>query len=197
MCVCFSIFKVSCFHSLHLFCSLYTEYRLVFMERTPNNTFFFSILILIFRFSDSLYQVFGNLLGDTIVRIENMGRPNPILESPFAKLLKAEEAFHSNPSTPVKPPNNVVSIFILLLLHFLIFSFSRHANCFTRLSRCFVRLITSFQWFLTVLSVFFCFLIVTALPAALKCLEEPQIPRRNRIRGFCQWRRCVFLRGAV
>ena len=55
--------------------------------------------------------MFGNLLGDTIVRIENMGRPNPILESPFAKLLKAEEAFHSNPSTPVKLPNNVVSSF--------------------------------------------------------------------------------------
>jgi hypothetical protein len=47
-------------------------------------------------------QLFGNLLGDTIGRIESMGRPYPILQSPFAKLQAAEVASASNPSTPVK-----------------------------------------------------------------------------------------------
>jgi hypothetical protein len=46
-------------------------------------------------------QLFGNLLGDTIVRIEDMGRPYPILQSPFAKL-QAAEMTASQPSTPVK-----------------------------------------------------------------------------------------------
>lgn len=47
-------------------------------------------------------QLFGNLLGDTIVRIQHMGRPYPILQSPFAKLQAAEVIAASNPSTPVK-----------------------------------------------------------------------------------------------
>lgn len=51
-------------------------------------------------------QIFGNLLGDTIGRIEKMGRPNPVLQSPFAKLQAAEEAFSSAPSTPVKGSGN-------------------------------------------------------------------------------------------
>ena len=37
-------------------------------------------------------QLFGNLLGDTMNRITSMGRPNPILQSPFAKLHAAEAA---------------------------------------------------------------------------------------------------------
>lgn len=47
-------------------------------------------------------QLFGNLLGDTINRIEDMGRPFPILQSPFAKLQAAEVIAASNPSTPIK-----------------------------------------------------------------------------------------------
>jgi hypothetical protein len=51
-------------------------------------------------------QLFGNLLGDTILRIEKMGRPFPILQSPFAKLQAAEVTAASNPSTPVKGQSN-------------------------------------------------------------------------------------------
>lgn len=47
-------------------------------------------------------QIFGNLLGDTIERIDKMGRPIPVLQSPFVKLQAAEEAHNSAPSTPVK-----------------------------------------------------------------------------------------------
>jgi len=60
-------------------------------------------------------QVFGSMLGDTMNKIEGMGRPNPILQSPFAKLLAAEEAYASNPSTPVRErPPSVVSGTVLI-----------------------------------------------------------------------------------
>ena len=50
-------------------------------------------------------QLFGNLLGDTIVRMDSIGRPYPILQSPFAKIEEAV-ALASNPSTPIKNTNS-------------------------------------------------------------------------------------------